>query len=112
MFHRLGVVLITVMFALGLFAGLGSSYASASPASANCHSQTVEHVSAEHPSPSRNCDRGAMQLACPMSGMAFLLPAPAIVQSHIRTVGWNTAPVSGLEGSSLSPEIPPPIASL
>lgn len=112
MLRRLSVVLIAVTFALGLFAGLGSAHAMASPTSVTCH-QAVDHTSAKQPSP-RNCGDGMGLMACPVhvSCVAFVVPVPATLRSRIRTIDWHPVRPSGLSGAGLSPETPPPIASL
>ena len=113
-FHRLGVVFIAMMFALGLFAGLGSTYVVASPVSATCHSLATDQPTIEHSSPAGTCDSGVAHMSCSLhvSCVAFAVPTPPTVLGHVNTSGWHPLPLSGLDGTSLSPEIPPPIASL
>lgn len=112
MFHRLGVVFIAVMFALGLFAGLGSTYATASPMAVTCQSATADHATAEHSS--GTCDSGMTHMAClvHVSCVAFVVPAVPTVLGHAKPPDWHLLPLTGLYGASLSPETPPPIASL
>ena len=112
MSHRLGVVLIAVMFALSLFAGLGAAQAVASPMSASCY-QAVDHMSSDRPSPTRNCGDSAGHSAClvNVSCVAFVVPAAATVLGHVVPASWHSVPFSGLNGASLSTETPPPIAS-
>lgn len=112
MLHRLSAVLIVVMFAFGLFAGLGPAYAVASPLP--CHAMTADNPVADHSTPAKTCDGGAVHSAClvHVSCVAFIAPAPATVHGHVRAAGWQPAPLAGPSGASLLPETPPPIASL
>ena len=114
MFHRLGAAFIAVMFALGLFAGLGSTYAAAAPGSVGCHNLLADQAAAEHPSPVQDCghDAGHMTCCVHVSCVAFVLPALPVIRGHIGSLDWHPMPLSGLYGASLSPEIRPPIATL
>lgn len=113
MFRRLGVAVIAVMFALGVFAGMVSGPAMASPMSASCY-QVVDHMSVDHRFPANNGDHSAAHVACvvTVSCAAFVLPMPTTVPRNVKTLGWHVSPPSGLEGASRSPETPPPITSL
>lgn len=100
------------MFALGLFAGLGSAYAVASPLP--CHAMAADNAAAGQSSPAKTCDGGMAHAAClvHVSCVAFIAPAPATMQGRVRAAGWQPVPLAGLSGASLLPETPPPIASL
>lgn len=100
------------MFAFGLFAGLGSAYAVASPLP--CHAMTADNAAAGHSIPAKTCDGGAAHAAClvHVSCVAFIVPAPATVQGRVNAAGWQPVPFAGPSGTSLLPETPPPIASL
>lgn len=114
MLSRWAHVLIAALFALGVFAGLGETYATASPASDHCFSQANAHGVTGPASPMRGCDSGPTHTTCVIhaSCVAFALPLPVVMQINMRAAGWHVAQPSGLQGTPLTPATPPPILLL
>ena len=114
MLRRWASMVIAVLFALGISAGLGGASAVVSPASVHCPSQATVHGAMNPAPPMHGCDTGPMHAACVLhaSSAAFMLPALAAAQINTDAARWHALPSLGLHGTRLAPDTPPPIVLL